>query len=207
MKHSDWAQKDYEIARAFIEDHEELASKNPLLDCGQGVTAILPLEVPGLGFRLHGLIMLAPLPLFIVCAILVPIFGFSGNWEISLTTISITFGCAIMILGLFRAIRLVVGQRETFPRQYFSTIGPQGLSMHFSRLQIPFCNPRQELLWKNMEHFELTKIFFLPGILIFKPMLSAVSAKSKEGTSVILPAPYSQNGLSRLQNLLNSSQR
>ncbi len=207
MKHSDWAMKDYEVARAYIEDHEELASQSPLLDCDQGVTAVLPLGVPGLGFRLHGLIMLAPLPLLMICAILVPIFGFTGNWEVSLTTMSITLGCAILVLGLLRAIRLVVGQRETFPRQYFSAIGPKGLSMHFSRFQFPFCNPRQELLWKNMEHCELTEVFFLPGIFTFKPMLPAMCAKSKEGDSVFLPAPSSQEGMSTLRKLLDLSQR
>ncbi len=207
MEKSDWAQNDYRIAREYIEDHEEQAVQNPVLNCDQGVTVILPLGVPGLGFRLHGLIMLAPLPLFILCAILIPVFGFTGSWKISLTTLSITAGCAILVLGLLRAILLVVGQRETFPRKYFATLGPKGIAMHFSRCQLPLCNPRQELLWKQVESFERTQVFFPPGIFKFKPMLPVIKVQARDGQSVILPAPSNPEFLADLENRLNASQQ
>ncbi len=202
MEHSDWATRDYETARTYIEDHEEIASRHPVLDCGNGVTAILPLNVPGLGFRLHGLIMLAPIPLLMLSALLFPVFGFMGSWEVSFTSLSLTAGSLILLLGLFRVILLVVGQRETFPRQYFATLGPQGIAMHFSRFQLPLCNPRQQIPWKQVKDILPTRVFFVPGILILKPVLSVLKIESTEGKTVYLPAPSPPDSLTRLKALI-----
>lgn len=204
MKYSDWASKNYETARVYIEDHEETASRNPVLDCGNDVTAVLPLGVPGLGFRLHGLIMLAPIPLLMLSAFLFPVFGFMGSWEVSFTSLSLTAGSLIMLLGLFRVLLLVVGQRETFPRQYFATLGPQGIAMHFSRFQLPLCNPRQQIPWKQLKDVSSTRVFFAPGILILRPTLSVLKVESTDGKCAYLPAPSNPESLSRLKALLKN---
>ncbi len=204
MNDLDWEISDYGKARDFIEINEEDIGQNPVLDCGQGLTAVIPLGTPAVGIRLHGAIMLAPIPLFMLCAALVPVFGIFGPWNISLTTLGITVGCGIMILGLARAGRLVLNQRELFPRKFFTTLGRDGIGMQYPFWHFPFVRTRKKLAWRDVQSVTPAKVFFLPGLLTLQFRLPVFQVMSKDGGQVLVFRPDDPTIGANLQTLIQS---
>lgn len=203
----DWEISDYEAARDFVESNEEEIGRVPVVDCGKGLTAVLPLGTPAVGVRFHGAVMLAPIPLFMLCAALVPVFGFSGSWSLSATTLGITFGCALMVLGLARAGRLVLNQRELFPRKFFSTLGKQGVAMHFPFWYFPFSKTRKKAAWGDVASVSPATAFFLPGLLTLQVNLPVFRATTRDGGSVLLFRPGKAAHQEELKRLIESARR
>ncbi len=187
MNNENWASKNYDHADTYIEEHEEETQSRAVIDCGKGVHAVLPKGLPALKIRFHGLFMIAPLPILMVCVIFLPLSGFLGEWEVNMTTLGITLLCLLMFAGLMRVILVMLNRRDMFPRKYFVTLGPEGLAMHFSRIHFPAANPKAFIAWKDVESVQRGFTFFLPALLLGRPAVSVLQIVSRHGPVVIIP--------------------
>ena len=211
MTNDNWIDKNYTIADDHILAHEEEAKARAILECGNKVHAVLPKGLPALKIRFHGLFMLAPLPLLIVCVIFLPLSGFLGEWEINATTLGISTLCLLMLVGLMRVILIMLNNRDMFPRKYFVTLGPEGLAMHFSRIHLPTVNPKSSIVWKDIEAVERASIFFLPALLLGRFSVPSLQVISHNGPPVfipmLLPSPALENAFSQVETLIRSHQK
>ena len=187
MTNENWASKNYDLADDYIAEHEEETQARAVIDCGKGIHAILPKGLPALKIRFHGLFMIAPLPILIACVIFLPLSGFLGEWEVNGTTLGISLMCLLMLAGLMRVILVMLNNRDMFPRKYFVTLGPEGLAMHFSRIHFPSTNPKASIAWKDIESVQRVSSFFLPALLLGRPMVPALQIVSRHGPAVIIP--------------------
>jgi len=187
MEQKPWIGRQYDRAEGYVADHEEEARQSAVLDCGREVYALLPKGLPALKIRFHGLFMIAPLPLLIVCVIFLPLSGFLGEWEVNVTTLGISAFCLIMLAGLFRVILFMLNNRDMFPRKYFVTLGPEGLAMHFNRIHFPGTDPHVALAWKEIESVQRATALFLPALLIGRLRVPALNIASRQGTPVVIP--------------------
>ena len=187
MNNENWVSKNYDLADAYISEHEEETQSHAVIDCGGEIYAALPKGLPALKIRFHGLFMIAPLPLLMACVIFLPLSGFLGEWEINGTTLGISLLCLLMLAGLVRVILVMLNNRDMFPRSYFVTLGPKGLAMHFSRTHFPAINPKTFIIWKDVESFQRTSTFFLPALLLGRPMVPALKVVSRHGPAVFIP--------------------
>ncbi len=187
MNHHNWSESDYQRAKEYISRQEEGTQTSPLWDCGNNLFIIIPKGLPALGIRFHGLFMLTPLPLIMSALVFFPIYGFLNDWKLSFTTLAITLGCALFFFGLTRVIILMAKNRELFPRQYFITVSPNGVAMHFNGFHFPFRESRTSLLWKNVINILQNNEFFLPGLLLGKLVIKTVKIIGEENKSIIIP--------------------
>ncbi len=207
MTQPDWPKSDYNTAWSFIEENEAEASQNSILDCGKGVTAILPLGLPALGIRLHGVIMIAPIVLFMLCAALVPVFILTGEARFTATGFAIGLGSLGLAWGLSRVAKMVLNQRELFPRKYFVTLGHDGVAMHFSKLHFPFRSSRAAIRWKDVESIQPEPLFFPTALFTGKASVPSLRIRSRQGASVTVPAFTNPDTFHEIQALLRSKQR
>ena len=187
MDNENWTSKNYDLANAYIAEHEEEIQTRAVIDCGKGVHAILPKGLPALKIRFHGLFMIAPLPLLMACVIFLPLSGFLGEWEVNGTTLGISLLCLLMLAGLIRVILVMLKVRDMFPRAYFVTLGPEGLAMHFSRIHFPAAHPKAYIAWKDVESVHRTTSFFLPALLLGRLSVPALQVVSRQGPVVTIP--------------------
>jgi hypothetical protein len=197
MTNENWAAKNYDHADAYIADHEEETKTRAVIDCGNGIHAILPKGLPALKIRFHGLFMIAPLPLLMACVIFLPLSGFLGEWEVNGTTLGISLLCLLMLAGLMRVILVMLNNRDMFPRKYFVTLGPEGLAMHFSRIHFPSANPKASIKWKDVKSIKRTSSFFLPALLLGRPTVPALQVDSHQGPVVTIPILLSPSTLEK----------
>ena len=210
MNHEHWISKNYDHADEYVAAHEEETKTRAVIDCGDGVYALLPKGLPALKIRFHGLFMIAPLPLLIACVILLPLSGFLGEWEINATTLGISLLCLIMLAGLVRVIVMMLNIRDMFPRKYFVTLGPEGLAMHFSRFHFPAGHPKAFIPWNEVASAERTSAFFLPALLLGRLSVPALRVASQKGAPVVIPLnsskPERGDDFERIENLIRSHQ-
>lgn len=187
MNNENWTSKNHNHADVYIEEHEEEIKTRAVIDCGNGIHAILPKGLPALKIRFHGLFMIAPLPVLMACVIFLPLSGFLGEWEVNMTTLGISLLCLLMLAGLMRVILMMLNNRDMFPRAYFVTLGPEGVAMHFSRIHFPVANPKAFIAWKDVESVQRASSFFLPAILLGRPTVPALQVVSRNGSVVTIP--------------------
>jgi hypothetical protein len=187
MNNEIWASKNYDHADAFIAEHEEETKTRAVIDCGNGIHAVLPKGLPALKIRFHGLFMIAPLPLLMACVIFLPLSGFLGEWKVNATTLGISLLCLLMLAGLMRVILVMLNNRDMFPRKYFVTLGPEGLAMHFSNIHFPTVNPSAFIAWKDVESVQRASSFFLPALLLGRPRVPTLQVVSRQGPVVTIP--------------------
>ena len=187
MTDEGWTSKNYDLADAYISEHEEETQARAVIDCGKEVHAILPKGLPALKIRFNGLFMIAPLPILIACVIFLPLSGFLGEWEVNGTTLGISLMCLLMLAGLMRVILVMLNNRDMFPRKYFVTLGPEGLAMHFSRIHFPAANPKAFIAWKDIESVQRAPSFFLPALLLGRPTVPTLQIVSRNGPVVTIP--------------------
>jgi len=187
MNNENWTSKNYDHADAYIAEHEEEIQTRAVIDCGNGIHAILPKGLPALKVRFHGLFMIAPLPILMACVIFLPLSGFLGEWEVNGTTLGISLLCLLMFAGLIRVILVMLNRRDMFPRAYFVTLGPEGLAMHFSRIHFPAANPKVFIAWKDVESVQRASSFFLPALFLGRPAVPALQVVSRNGPVVTIP--------------------
>lgn len=187
MNNENWTSKNHNHADAYIKEHEEEIQTRAVIDCGNGIHALLPKGLPALKIRFHGLFMIAPLPILMACVIFLPLSGFLGEWEINVTTLGISLLCLLMLAGLIRVILMMLNNRDMFPRKYFVTLGPEGIAMHFSRIHFPAGNPKTSIAWSEVESVQRGPTFFLPAMLLGRPTVPALQIVSRNGPVVTIP--------------------
>lgn len=187
MDNQNWASKNYDRADDYIAEHEEEIQSRAVIDCGQGIHALLPKGLPALKIRFHGLFMIAPLPILMACVIFLPLSGFLGEWEVNATTLGITLLCLLMMAGLMRVILVMLNNRDMFPRKYFVTLGPEGIAMHFTRIHFPVENPKAFIAWKDVDSVQRVSSFFFPALLLGRPTVPALKIVSRHGAVVTVP--------------------
>jgi len=121
MKSTDWIKQDYNAAFDFLLDNEADARSRPVLDTGQGVAVVLPTALPGLGVRFPGLFMAAPLIVFLCTLVAFPfvVLGSPLGWTVNALFVAAL--CLVLCLGLLLALKLMLGNRDLFPRASFAT--------------------------------------------------------------------------------------
>ncbi|NIQ00005.1 MAG: hypothetical protein GWM98_06040 [Nitrospinaceae bacterium] len=184
---TNWASRDFHRAEHYLRDHEEDIQAGAVVDCGNGVYALIPKGLPALKISFQGLFMIAPLPLLVACVIFLPLSGFSGEWEVNATTLGISALCLLMMLGLIRVILIMLNNRDMFPRKHFVTLGPEGLAMHFSRFHFPALDPRARIPWKAVHSVEKKSCFFFPALLLGRLRVPALQVQSAEGPAITIP--------------------
>ncbi len=208
MNNEHWISKNYDYADEYVAAHEEETKASAVIDCGDGVYALLPKGMPALKIRFHGLFMIAPLPLLMACVIFLPLSGFLGEWEINATTLGISLLCLVMLAGLIRVIVMMLNIRDMFPRKYFVMLGPEGLAMHFSRFHFPAGHPKAFIPWNEVAAAERTSAFFLPALLLGRLSVPALRVTSQQGAPVVIPLkspkPERENDFERIENLIRS---
>ena len=182
-----WSKSDYQSAREFLDHNEGAAARSCLLEAGEGLRIIRPAGFGGMGARFHGLFMLAPLPVFMLCAVLLPVFGFAGSWTLTPWTLAVTAACGGMLWGLGRAWRLVLRQRELFPFKFFTTLSPRGAAMHYSPFHFPFQPSRAALTWQEVDRISTRRAFYPPGLFSGRPWLPVLALQGPGGREVLCP--------------------
>jgi hypothetical protein len=182
MTPTPWMQSDYAIGLDFLAENEEPT----LLDTGSGVTVIPPIGLPLYGLSLYSIFTLAPIPIFILSvAYFLVAFLFSGHGTPA-TLAMVIGGCIFMLWGLGKALQLLLSTRDLFPRKFFTTLGKEGIAMHYSRWHFPF-QPRTAIAWKDIASTRITKTLFLPGLLVGIPRTWVVEVTAKNGERLKIP--------------------
>lgn len=187
MTSKNWAQQDIEWAINYVSGHETEAETATILDTGHEITILLPSGLPAYGAHFIGIFMMAPILVFMAITILFPARILWSGENMSATSALMTLVCLGLFWGLTKILKLMLTNRDLFPRLYFVTLGKQGIAMHFSRLQLPFNCPRMSILWQDIKTLKSSKLFFLPGLLLGTPMASTIEAISHSGEKVLIP--------------------
>ncbi|MBC8285453.1 MAG: hypothetical protein H8E32_16690 [Nitrospinae bacterium] len=180
-----WSEIDYQIGLDFVRDHED--ESNTILHTEKNVSVILPGELPIFGAGFYGIFMLAPIVLFmLVISSLLVIVLTSNSLEIQ-TQILFLFGCLFFLWALTHALKLLFSSRDLFPRKYFSTLGLQGVSSHYSKLHFPF-HSAVNIKWDEIKSTRSYSTLFLPGVFtgVFKSRIVEITSKDGE----ILKIPF-----------------
>lgn len=187
---SSWNKKDFESAHAWISEHEDEARTSVIMKTGTGVTAILPGGLTAFGTGIHGYMMFSPLPVMMAILVFIPILGFNEGWPFNLITISITGGCMVLLGALLFVTRLMMSNRELFPRIHFVTLGTEGIAMHFSRFHYPFRNPNAAIAWKDIKSLQRKNNSFASASFSGIFPITAIEAVSVKGERVSIPLNF-----------------
>lgn len=187
MNRPEWCETDFRKAEVFLEEHEADQPDTALFDCGDGLYAVIPRGLPALGVRFYGLFMLAPLPVLLASVVVLVLFGFKDDVTLNATTLGVFAISVVLIIGLVRVMHLILQNRALFPRNYFVTLGKNGIAMHYSRKHFPFHNPRAWLTWHDIKSVEPGNGLFLPAFLIGLPFITYPKVQGENGVEVDLP--------------------
>ncbi|MFQ5672815.1 MAG: hypothetical protein ACE5G9_06960 [Nitrospinales bacterium] len=183
-----WSNEDFETARRYLAGHEEQARVSAVLETDSGVTVILPAGLPGLGVTFHGVFMAAPILLFLVLLGAFLVIGVEENWGFNTITLTLAALCVLLLWGLGKVLKLLLKNRELFPRRHFVTLGSRGIAMHFSRWQLPGGSPRAAIAWEEvMQVRRGGKRFFPPALLCGITAAETLEVESAAGEKVVIP--------------------
>jgi len=187
MKPSTWVARDYEAGLKYLAGHEDEAQQSSVLEMAEGLTIVFPRGLPATGIHFVGAFMLAPVFLFMAILILLPVFGFMGEWPLGLRAVLITLGCILLFGGFIWVSKLMFKNRDLFPRKYFVTLSRSGIAMHFSRIQFPWRNPRTSIPYEEMKDPQIGRIIFWPAAIMGRPRVGAVLVSGAKSQSVLIP--------------------
>ncbi len=196
MKSTDWIKQDYNAAFDFLLDNEADARSRPVLDTGQGVAVVLPTALPGLGVRFPGLFMAAPLIVFLCTLVAFPfvVLGSPLGWTVNALFVAAL--CLVLCLGLLLALKLMLGNRDLFPRASFATLGEEGIAMHYSRWLRPFAQPAAGIPWNRVVRMETRAAFYLPALFAGVCRATLLEVTARDGETIVIPlAPKGAKGL------------
>lgn len=203
-----WNKKDYAIAYIFLSENEDESESATVLETGKDVSVILPQGLPALGVGFLGLFMSAPILVFMVILLLFPVLGFTGPWELNRNTVAITLTCGLLLFGFVKVVRLMLKNRDLFPRKYFVTLGNQGIAMHFSRLHVPSNNPKTAIPWERVRSVKKSSSLFLMALFLGRPIVASVEVESSDGRKLIIPVPLEKSGkLMEAERIINLIQK
>ncbi|MFQ5450845.1 MAG: hypothetical protein ACE5E9_09455 [Nitrospinaceae bacterium] len=187
MEIATWAAQDFEIGMDYVEDHEEQATASALLETDRGLKVILPKGLPALGVHFLGIYMMAPLLLFMAVLAWLLFVIWSSAESLTLARVLWSLLCLGLFWGLTRALKLLLTNRELFPRRHFVTLGDRGIAMHFSRLHFLPGGSRTAIPWKEVRSVQRNKMLFPPAWLMGVPRVPALEVVSARGEKVRIP--------------------
>jgi len=183
MTHADWLSSDYNAAFNFLLESDEAG---PLVEAG-GVTVVLPTALPGRSPRLLGLFMAAPLAVFLATLAAFPFVVLGGPWEWSGGGWFVALLALVLFLGLLLAMKLLLKNRDLFPRSHFVTLGEAGIGMHFARWHRPLAGPAAGIPWNRVRSVSERQTFFPPALLVGVLATRLITVEAKNGDTVLIP--------------------
>ena len=187
MNAQNWAEQDIERGISYLADHEQEATDTTILATGDGHRILLPTGLPAYGANVVGMFMMAPILLFMLVLTLFPIQILWSGKGFSTTSIVLILLCLSLLWGLTKILRLMLKNRELFPRCYFVTLGNRGIAMHFTRLHFPFHRPRLSIAWKDIKLVKKLSHAFMPVLFLGALRVTTVEVVSFTGEKVIIP--------------------
>jgi|GEM_PF-5881436 len=197
MVQSDWAQSDYNDGYNSLLDYSDPESPT-LFEAKGNLKLVLPEGLPVFGLHWIGLVMLAPIIIFMSILILLPVFVVTGshaNWTNGVVT---TVICLLLLWGFSFVLKLMILNRDIFPRRYFSTISDSGIAMHYSFLHFPLRNPKQNIMWQEIQSLHLTRKFFPPGLLVVQPFIIFIEIKGIGDALISMPVSPKEQDIQKL---------
>jgi hypothetical protein len=180
----DWARADYKSALKMIEETDE---GNHILNSPQGVTAILPGGLPGNGFHFIGIIMMAPLLIFMALCIFFPIIVLQSEWNSATTPFVAISGSLVLLWALLKVLQMMIKNRDLFPLRYFVTLSDQGIAMHFAGWHFPAKPGKIAIQWKDVDSIETTSRVYLLALLQGALNVRTLEIVSSNGDRVLIP--------------------
>ena len=180
----DWARADYESAFQQIEETDEGMH---IINSPQGVTALLPGGLPGNGFHFIGIIMMAPLFIFMALCIFFPIIVLQSEWNSATTPFVAISGSLILLWALLKVLQMMIKNRDLFPLRYFVTLSEQGIAMHFARWNFPDKPGTLTIQWKDAQVIESKSRVYLLALLHGGLNVHTLEIVSSNGDRVIIP--------------------
>jgi hypothetical protein len=184
MNQADWPTKNYETALSHIVEHEDEAASNIILPVDNNITAVLGLPLYGAGF--YGIFMLSPIILFMLVTTYFMLVILTADAMEMQTQILFSGGCLFLLWALGKALQLLISSRELFPRKYFTTLGREGITSHYSKLHFPF-HSKVTLAWDDVESTRVCRSLFLAGIFAGFLKAHIVEITSKSGDILKIP--------------------
>ena len=187
MKAQNWAEKDIDRGMSYLADHEQEAADATILPVDGDTRILLPTGLPAFGANVVGMFMMAPLLLFMLVLTLFPILILWTGNSLSTTSIILVLLCLALLWGLTKVFRLMLKNRELFPRCYFVTLGARGVAMHFTRLHFPFHRPSMSIMWKDIQAVKKNTAAFIPVLFLGALRVTTIDVVSLNGEKVIIP--------------------
>jgi len=189
-----WADRDYEVGYDALLDYDDPETPT-LLKVKETLQLILPEGLPVFGLHWIGAVMIAPILIFISVLALLPIIVIAGSHAIGMNGIITTGVCLILLWGFSFVLKLMILNRDIFPRRYFSFFGNDGIAVRFSRLHFPMQNPKMELAWNEIKSLHIVRKFFLPGLLVANPFVVFIEARGEGDRNISIPISPKENNM------------
>jgi len=187
MNAQNWAEQDIERGISYLADHEQKATDTTILTTGDDTRILLPTGLPAYGANVVGMFMMAPILLFMLVLTLFPIQILWSGKIFSTIPMVLIMLCLALLWGLTKILRLMLKNRDLFPRCYFVTLGNRGIAMHFTRLHFPFYRPRMSIPWKEIQAVKKDSHAFMPVLFLGALRVTTVEVASSTGEKVIIP--------------------
>lgn len=187
MSTLNWAEQDIERGISYLADHEQEAVDTTILNAGDDTRILLPSGLPAFGANFVGMFMMAPLLLFMLVLTVFPIQIISSGKDLSTTPIILIPICLGLLWGLTKVLRLMLKNRDLFPRCYFVTLGARGIAMHFTRLHFPFHRPRLSISWKDIHEVKKNTHVFMPILFLGTLRATTIDVIASSGEKVVIP--------------------
>jgi len=187
MNTQNWAEQDIERGISYLADHEQEATDSTILTTGDGHRILLPTGLPAYGANIVGMFMMAPILLFMLVLTLFVLQIFGSGKILSTVSMVLILLCLALLLGLTRILRLMLKNRDLFPRCYFVTLGHRGIAMHFTRLHFPIHRPRMSIAWKDIQTVKKDSHTFMPVLFLGALRITTIDVVSSTGEKIIIP--------------------
>jgi hypothetical protein len=194
MPQLNWADRDYEVGYDALLDHSDPETPT-LFNAKETLQLILPEGLPVFGLHWIGAVMIAPILVFISILALLPIIIITGSHATWINGIVTTGMCLILLWGFSFVLKLMILNRDIFPRRYFSFFGSDGIAVRFSRLHFPMQNPKMELAWNEIKSLHIVRKFFLPGLLVANPIIVFIEAQAEGDRKISIPISPKENNV------------
>ena len=157
-----WSENDYQIGLNFIRNNKDQANSDTILNTENDVSVLLPSGLPIFGVGFYGVFMLAPIVLFMLVISYVMFIILTANSLETQPQLLFSLVCLFFLWALTKILKLIISKHELFPRKYFSTLGPQGVASHYSKLYFPL-HSTVTIQNEEIESIRSYSTFFLPG--------------------------------------------
>jgi hypothetical protein len=194
MPQLNWADRDYEVGYDALLDYSDPETPT-LFNAKETLQLILPEGLPVFGLHWIGAVMIAPILVFISILALLPIIIIAGSHATWINGIITTGMCLILLWGFSFVLKLMILNRDIFPRRYFSFFGSDGIAVRFSRLHFPMQNPKMELAWNEIKSLHIVRKFFLPGLLVANPYVLFIEAQAQGDRNISIPISPKENNI------------